>query len=360
MRTFLRDRHIAPAAGLITALIVVFHSPILEPVLANPPSRRPAMVTEEAEAAINKALKYLVSRQSSDGSFRDQGQFGTYPVSMTALSGLALASSGSTPTEGKYAPQLRKCLNYVLRSSQRNGLICRAGEEESRSMYGHGFSMLFLSEVMGNEQDPQNLEQIRSVLQRGIDLTAKAQSGLGGWLYTPDMNGDEGSVTVTQVQALRAARNAGVAVPKAVIDRAMKYLENSVQPDGGIAYRVGMAGSRPPITAAAVACWFNAGLYDSPLARNALKFCKHNIAVGQATAGVWGHWFYAHLYLAQVMYLAGDDEWKNYYPRIRDHLIATQGDDGSWQGDSVGQVYGTAIGLIILQLPYNNLPIMQR
>jgi hypothetical protein len=227
-------------------------------------------------------------------------------------------------------------------------------------MYGHGFSMLFLSEVMGNEQDPQSLEQIRSVLQRGIDLTAKAQSGLGGWLYTPDMNGDEGSVTVTQVQALRAARNAGVAVPKAVIDRAMKYLENSVQPDGGIAYRVGMAGSRPPITAAAVACWFNAGLYDSPLARNALKFCKHNIAVGQATAGVWGHWFYAHLYLAQVMYLAGDDEWKNYYPRIRDHLIATQGDDGSWQGDSVGQVYGTAIALIILQLPYNNLPIMQR
>jgi prenyltransferase/squalene oxidase-like repeat protein len=329
-------------------------------VAAAPPSSRPPMVTDETEAAIQKALKYLVSRQSADGSFRDQGQMGTYPVSMTSLSGLALASSGSTPTEGKYAPQLRKCLNYVLRSSQRNGLICRAGEEESRSMYGHGFGMLFLAEVMGTEQDPQTLEQIRSVLQRGVDLTGKSQSRLGGWLYTPDMNGDEGSVTVTQVQALRSTRNAGVAVPKRVIDRAMKYLEDSVQPDGGIAYRVGMTGSRPPITAAAVACWFNAGLYESPLARNALKFCKRNIAVGQATAGVWGHWFYAHLYLAQVMYLAGEDEWKNYYPRIRDHLLATQGEDGSWEGDSVGRVYGTAIALLILQLPYNNLPIMQR
>jgi len=34
--------------------------------------------------------------------------------------------------------------------------------------------------------------------------------------YTPG-TGDEGSVTVTQVQALRAARNAGFLVPRAVV-----------------------------------------------------------------------------------------------------------------------------------------------
>ncbi|MFQ5410755.1 MAG: hypothetical protein ACE5EC_00600, partial [Phycisphaerae bacterium] len=127
-----------------------------------------------------------------------------------------------------------------------------------------------------------------------------------------------------------------------------------------IAYRVGMSGSRPPITAAAVACWFNAGEYDNPMALKALRFCKNNIGFGQTRRGVWGHFFYAHLYLGQVMYLAGQKEWKQYYPKMRDHLLSIQNEDGSWDGDSVGKVYGTSIALIILQLPYNNLPIMQR
>lgn len=323
-------------------------------------SRHPPLVTPEARAAMDKALKFLASRQASDGAFREQGGLGTYPVSMTALAGMALAGSGSTPTQGPYSPHLRKSLTYILRSAQRNGLICRVGEEEARSMYAHGFSMLFLAEVMGMEDDADRLNQIRFTLQKAVELTGRSQSDLGGWLYTPDMNGDEGSVTVTQVQGLRAARNAGIAVPKKVIDHAMGYLEKSIQPDGGIAYRVGMTGSRPPITAAAVACWFNAGQYNSPLALNALRFCKQTIGIGENRGGTWGHWFYAHLYYAQVNYLAGEETWKAYYPKVRDHLLATQNEDGSWEGDSVGYVYGTAISLTILQLPYNNLPIMQR
>ncbi len=34
--------------------------------------------------------------------------------------------------------------------------------------------------------------------------------------------------------------------------------------------------------------------------------------------------------------------------------------DGSWQGDYIGKAYGTAIALIILQLPYKYLPVYQR
>lgn len=327
---------------------------------ADLPAKRPPLVTANTEKAVERGLKYLLSRQRSDGSFRDRGNFGAYPVTMTALSGLAILGAGSTPTEGKHAPALRKTLTYTLGSAQRNGLVCRSGEEEARSMYGHGFGMLFLAQVMGMEEDPERLARIRWVLRKGVELTEKSQSRLGGWLYTPDMNGDEGSVTVTQVQALRAARNAGIGVPKKVVRRAMSYLEKSAQPDGGIAYRVGMSGSRAPITAAAVACWFNAGEYDNPLAVRALRYCKKNIGFGRKRRGVWGHFFYAHLYMSQVMYLAGEKDWKNYYPKMRDYLLSTQNNDGSWDGDSVGRVYGTAIALIILQLPHNNLPIMQR
>jgi len=328
--------------------------------VAAPPPARPPMVTAETEACIAKALKYLAGKQSSDGAWRNEGAYGSYPVAMTALSGLALTASGSTPGQGPHAPQLRKALNYIVRSSQRNGLICRRGEEESRSLYGHGFSMLFLGEIYGMEEDEERMNQIRWVLQKGVELTGKSQSNLGGWLYTPDMEGDEGSVTVTQVQGLRAARNAGIAVPKKIIDEAMKYLEKSVQGDGGIAYRVGMTGSRPPISAAAVVCWFNAGEYQNPMALNCLRYCKNNIGVRGVQDNIWGHFFYAHFYMSQAMYLSGEKDWNSYYPKIRDHLIHSQSEDGSWDGDSVGRVYGTSLGLLILQLPYARLPIMQR
>ena len=46
-----------------------------------------------------------------------------------------------------------------------------------------------------------------------IVLISRSQSRDGGWLYTPDDAGDEGSVTITQVQALRACRDAGISVP---------------------------------------------------------------------------------------------------------------------------------------------------
>ncbi len=323
-------------------------------------TRRPRHVTPECEAAVKKGLSFLASKQGGNGSWRSEGHYGSYPVTMTSLASLGVLASGSTPTQGEHAPLLRKSLTYLVRSPQSNGLICRRGDEESRSMYGHGFAMLFLAQVYGMEEDEERLNQIRWCLQKGVALTEQSQSRLGGWLYTPDMRGDEGSVTITQVQALRAARNAGIAVPKKVIDGAMDYLEKSFLPSGGIAYRVGMSDPRAPITAAAVACWFNAGEYDNPMALKALEYCKRNIGVGNTRQGVWGHYFYAHFYMAQVMYLAGDKEWDDYFPKIRDYLLNTQNEDGSWDGDSVGRVYGTAIALVILQLPDGYLPIMQR
>ncbi len=37
-----------------------------------------------------------------------------------------------------------------------------------------------------------------------------------------------------------------------------------------------------------------------------------------------------------------------------------QAPDGSWNGDGIGEVYGTAIAVIILQLPFKFLPVFQR
>src|SRR5207302_2510564 len=116
---------------------------------------------------------------------------------------------------------------------------------------------------------------------------------------------DEGSTTITQVQALRACRNAGLSVPSKVIQRAVKYIEKSQCNDGGIAYtaRNGGSGSCAAITAAAVAVLYDAGEYDSPIAKKALSYCKSHINVNDGGAA-GGHYFYAHLYLAQANWQA--------------------------------------------------------
>jgi squalene cyclase len=325
------------------------------------PPADPPEITAAARNAIERGTAYLLRTQNQDGSWRTHGATGNYPVAMTSLAGLALMAGGSTPSAGPHARHVSRALTFILKSSRRDGLIAQL-EEESHCMHGHGLAMLFLAECLGVEEDAQRLARIRVVLERAVELTARSQSAAGGWLYTPDSGGDEGSVTVTQVQGLRAARNAGVAVPKRVIDNAMRYIENSANEDGGIRYQVSDRGpSRPAVTAAAVACYFNAGLYDHPHARRALQFAERTLSPRQAEAArYFGHYYYAQLYMAQVMYLAGEEKWQSYFPLMRDLLVEKQETDGSWIGDHVGPTYGTSIALIILQLPYKNLPIMQR
>ncbi len=346
------DRKRGVGRALLLCLVVGVGSSALraEPVL-------PKHITPEAQAAINKGLKYLGRTQGRDGAWRNQGKYGRYPIAMTSLAGLALLMDGNTTTQGRYAPSIDRTTKYLLDSTTPTGLITR-GQEDSRPMYGHGFSMLYLSQLLGMSEDAERDQQIKRMLSRGIELTARAQSRLGGWIYQPTSGGDEGSVTITQVQALRSCRNAGLSVSRDVIDDAMGYLELSMNSDGGIAYRANNKGpSRPAITAAAVCCWFNAGEYENPLAQRALTFAKENIGVNSSSGG---HWSYAHLYLAQAIYLDGGADWDTYFPSLRDRLIQTQSEDGSWPDAGVGPVYGTSIALIILQLPYNQLPIMQR
>ncbi len=326
------------------------------------PSPRPAGMSAQTERAIQRGLAYLASTQRPDGSWRTQGGQGNYPVAMTSMAGLALLAGGNTPTEGPYAANVRRAVNYVIRAADSGtGLIARRNEEQ-RPMYAHGFSLLFLAEVYGMETDPRLAEQIRRILNRAVRLTANSQSELGGWYYSPDSTNDEGSVTITQVQGLRACRNAGILVPRETIQQSIEYIEKSANDDGGIRYRAGRGGpSRAPITAQAVASLNNAGEYEHPVALRCMEYLR-NMMRGEDTTQVFrGHNSYATFYTAQAMYLSTDEEdWAWYYPQLQQDLLGTQNDDGSWDGDRVGTTYGTAVSVTVLSLPYGYLPIFQR
>ena len=308
--------------------------------------------------AIESGLKWVAATQSSLGHWTA----GNYPTAMTALAATALACSGSTTTQGPYAANIRRAVDYLTTKSRANGLI---GDPltDNRYTYGHGFSMLFLSQMLGEEEDLERRQDLIDILTRAVDFSGKAQTPSGGWGYVSAKDGnnfDEGSTTITQVQGLRGCRNAGISVPAEVINRAKQYIYECKNPDGGISYSSRNRGSsRPAITAAALAALYNAGDYDSQHVPEMLAYSKQNLHSITNNVQSFGHWHYTYLYYAQVIYRQEEAEWAPFRDKLYDKIISEQSANGSWVGN-IGPIYVSACNLIILQLDQAYLPIYQR
>lgn len=314
---------------------------------------------EKTQETIRKGLDWVAKTQSRIGHWNA----GNYPTAMTALAGTALVASGSTTMQGPYASNIRRAVDYLFTKRRENGLI---GEplRDNRYTYGHGFSMVFLSQVLGEEEDEARREELTEILTKAVEFSAYAQTPSGGWGYVSAKDGnnfDEGSTTITQVQGLRACRNAGIPVDKDIIDRAKKYIYDCKNEDGGISYSSRNRGSsRPAITAAALAALYNAGAYDSQHVPEMWEYTKgklHNVNANAAET--FGHWHYTYLYYSQVVYRRGADEWAEFCGKLYEKINREQEDDGSWNG-TIGPIYVTACNLIMLQLDLAFLPIYQR
>ncbi|MBN1911173.1 MAG: terpene cyclase/mutase family protein [Pirellulales bacterium] len=313
----------------------------------------------KVQRTITRGLEWLAGQQSRMGHWTAND--GQYPTAMTALAGMAFLAEGSTTTQGKYAPNVRRAVDYLTARSRPNGLIGDPGRDD-RYTYGHGFAMLFLSQVLGEEEDADRRERLVKVLTRAVVFTGEAQTKAGGWGYVSAKDGsnfDEGSTTITQVQGLRGCRNAGIPVPNEIIDRAVKYIHSCTGPDGGVYYSSTSRGSgRPAITAAALACLFNAGEYNSDYVKKLLGYCNKHLS--NLNGNSMGHWHYTHYYYSQVLYREGGKTWENYRNQIESRIVSEAGPNGSWTQNYIGAVYNTAINLTILQLENGTLPIYQR
>ena len=328
--------------------------------------RKDPKLAKDIKARVARALDWLAKEQRPQGFWEaNQSQ---YRVAMTAMCGTALLCQGSTTTSGKYRDNTRKAVNYLVSvSNPKTGLI--GYEKDYRYTYGHGYSMLFLSQVYGDEEDPDRRKELKRVLIKAVEFSVNAQTTKGGWGYVSAKDGndfDEGSTCITQVQGLRACRNAGIPVPPAVIKKAQKYISDCTvktgSQAGGVYYSYQSRGSaRPPITAAAMAAMFNTGEYKGKDVQQMLDYCKKFVWPGGSGMHTsYGHWHYAHYYFSQVQYRLGDKDWKKYIEDVGPQILKKQSADGSWREGYIGPVYTTAINTTILQLDKGYVPIFQR
>jgi beta-lactamase regulating signal transducer with metallopeptidase domain len=311
------------------------------------------MLTPETERAIKNGLAWLAGTQNADGSFGS----GTYRgnIAVTSVAGLAFMASGSSPGRGPYGAQIDKALTYVMANTSPAGFVAVVSPSTHGPMYSHGFGTLFLAEAYGITHRPE----IREKLQKAVRLIIDSQNNEGGWRYQPVKADADISVTICQINALRAARNAGLDVPKETVNGYIRYVKQSQNADGGFRYMLQGGASAFPRSAAGVVAIQSAGDRDSKEVRDGLAYLRQFIG-GIKLGNRYSHYYYGHYYAAQAMWLRGGGDWAEWYPAIRDELLKRKTRQDYWMDNSVCNEYGTAMALIILQIPNNYLPIFQR
>jgi hypothetical protein len=323
------------------------------------------MITPETDRAIERGLAYLHNRRHGDGSFGTNGYMGN--VAVTSLAAMAFMAAGNLPNRGPYGKAVTRALEFVLRQENRDGahpgFLHNPNASPHGPMYGHGFATLFLAECSGQVHDRRLREEVDRKLHRAVNLILDSQNDEGGWRYMPGSKDADLSVTICQIMALRAARNAGIAVPKKKVDKCVEYVKGCQDKfQGYFRYmKQGGGGGGPQgfaRTAAGVCALYSAGIYKGHEIDLGLRFLQRSRpTVGFGRPDM--HYFYGHYYAVQAMWTAGGPYWAEWFPAVREELLRRQGPDGSWL-DQICSHYATAMACIILQVPNNYLPILQK
>ena len=236
-------------------------------------------------------------------------------------------------------------------------------------MYSHGFASLFLAEVCGMMPDAQRQKKVRTVLEQATAFGVMAQNNDGGWRYEPKAPQGDVSVTVALMMALRAARNAGVFVRKSVVRAGAQFIRDCQMANGGFSYYRGQPREAAfARTAAAIVGLYSASVpeddeVNGKAIERGLRYLQQFIPNRHFNHRELpkAHYYYGQYYAALAMWSAGGDYWRTWFPAIRDELLGRAcASGGLWTDLHYGTAYATAMSLIVLQLPNNYLPILQK
>jgi hypothetical protein len=300
----------------------------------------PALAADAPDVKL--ALDWLASKQAPDGSFGKTNQ-----LALTGMAGLAFLASGSTPRVGPYKENLRRAIRFTLEQQRGHGQFFHVSNGYS-DIHNHGFALTLLAECYGMG-DPANAtdHELRRAISEGIKATVESQADNGGFSYflfnDPSSTrfkemwrDDEASTTVSQLQALRAARNAGFHVPGRAIERALDYIAACQHETGGFIYSLAggrvsfLEGSKVPsfaITAASICALQQLGRYEGRRLERGIAYMRGFEPPGKPV----DFYYYGHYYAAQAMYQyggAGGDEWT---AAILAELAEKQGKDGAFR-----------------------------
>jgi prenyltransferase beta subunit len=316
---------------------------------------------DEVDRAVEKGIRYLVSKQDPTEGFFEGKLKNTY----TGLSCIALMAAGHFPERSEFGNSLQRGIRFLVQQAEkRKGYF---GKEEDARMYGHAICTLALTEAYGMMPTAEENLAVKEAAQKAIDVILSSQVNdkdkkkhFGGWRYKPRRKDADLSVTVWQVLALRSAENCQLDVPGNAISNAVTYVRNMYhEKHQGYSYQPG----KKPTTAmrcAGVVCMRALGKgeddRDWKQIRKSAAFLK---TLDPANKRRW--FFYQSYYVATAANMMGKEYREKVLPRLEKHLLSLQKENGSFKNSNGydGGCYSTAFSVICLSVRYQFLPIYQ-
>lgn len=309
-------------------------------------------IPPEVDTIYERALTWLVSAQSEDGSWKG----GNEGCGVDGICLMAFLASGEDPNYGRYARTIRRAVRAMItKQDASTGYL-------PNSMYHHGFAMLALSEAYGVVDESLLWEGGKGVrtIGQSLDLaircaaTSQKKNRWNAWRYSPDATDADTSVCGAMLMGLLAARNAGLEVADEVIDGAMEYMRRSTGKDGSVAYSGGFGGMGGSMNLTAIAALVGAvtKTKETEQYKASLKRLLENLE--HREAGSYAEYF--RYYMAQALFQGDYDAWQKWNAGKVRELHEMQREDGSFTGGA----YGTGMSLLGLALNYRFLPIYER
>ena len=338
-------------------------------------SQGPNLKDQQINEALKKASKYFLAVQDpKTGAINENVASPANRTTMTSIAILAMSAMGHQPAdpspEGK---AMKRALDYVLlpQNQKPDGYF---GDADGSRMYGHGITTLMLAEMLGMGADSKQDDLIRQRCRKGIDLILRAQrvpkndANRGGWRYSPDAGDSDMSITCWQTMALRAAKNAGMDVPKDAIDLAVRYIKGLYHPgekrpnNSNVNAGFGYAGVGNTLSTSAegLLALQVCGEYESVEVKSV---SDRLLMDGIKPTETW--FFYTAYYYAQGMYQRGEKHAAAGKSEIANVMLPSQSSQGWWDArggeeKGAGKVFTTSLAVLALAVKNHYLPIYQR
>jgi len=347
------------------------------------PQTRPATAEDRGrrvKQAIGRGVEFIVKSQQPDGSWGAgqltdgflwlassvPGSFDGFRSATTALCVMALREAGEKTAHDRG-------VEYLVA----HGEARRASPDLIYNVWAHMYVVQALSGEMKTNQDPR----LAAAVAWHIDRLVRYEDMRGGWNYYDFEIGSQTPAgtpvsfgTAAGLVALWEAKQAGVEVPRKLVDRAIRCLERMRLPNGAYIYGEylqyaprALANQPRGAVGRVQPCNYSLWLCNSKqvgpaecLAGLEMFEREHSfLEMGRKRPFPHSSWYqtapyyfyFDHYYAARMLEKFGGDTRGKYAPMIADWILPLQEPDGSWWDFAMWDYhkpYGTAFVVMTL------------
>jgi hypothetical protein len=331
--------------------------------------------------SVTEGVTFLVKNQTPGGAWGTgtetrgteiysmvPGSHDAFRVGTTALCVMALREAGEKPAHDRG-------VEYLLRS----GKAKRDEGDMIYNIWAHIYTVQALSIELRERKVPD--PRIRDAILWHLDRLQRYETYIGGWNYYDfDVGTEHPAMGPTSfcnaagLVALKEAKDAKIDVPRKMIDRAVRRLEEMRLPDGAYLYDTDLKyrprfsanrirGSIGRTQSANFALWtWDSAKVGEKEARTDLDyfFSQHQyIAMGRKRPYPHESWYktapyyyyFGHYYAARIIEKLGPDGKSKYGEQLAQQIMPFQEPDGSWWDYAMWDYhkpYGTAFAIMTL------------